>query len=196
MKGFAFFDFDGTLIKKDSFLLFAKTSLGWFKVCKSTLLASPWLVAWKIGLISNGRAKERLFKCLFGGCSVEKFEQYCADFAVILDDNLNQDMIKRAEELQSNGYQIVIASASITLWIKPWAERHNIHTIIGTEVEIDSQQRLTGRFSTPNCYGEEKAARIKAQFGDDIATCPSFAYSDNRSDLPMLNLTTHGVLIK
>ena len=33
--------------------------------------------------------------------------------------------------------------------------------MIGTQVEVDGEGRLTGRFSTPNCLGKEKAMRVR-----------------------------------
>lgn len=79
MDRYAFFDFDGTLINGDSFGLFARFALGNMTFIKALLCFSPWIFAWKFGMVSNGRAKEVLFGNLFKGYSYEKFlKRECA----------------------------------------------------------------------------------------------------------------------
>lgn len=196
MNGIALFDFDGTLIRGDSFLLFARTSLGGWRTCRAIWLASPWLVAWKLGLITGGAAKQRLFGALFGGCPEVRFKRYCHDFVAVLERQVRAPLMEQAVELRADGYQVAIVSASISSWIAPWARRHGIDIVIATEVEVDpATRRLTGRFSTPNCYGAEKVRRIRQTFGD-IGDRHSVAFSDSRSDWPMLQLVKHGTLIK
>lgn len=103
--------------------------------------------------------------------------------------------MKQVVKLRAEGYQIAIVSASISLWIIPWAEKHGIDVVIATEAEIDyKNHQLTGRFSTPNCFGDEKVKRIR-EFFPDIDKLHSVAFSDSRSDIPMLHIATHGILI-
>lgn len=195
MKGIALFDFDGTLVARDSFLLFAHTTLGWVRVLRAVLLSSPWLVGWKLGVIGNGVAKQRLFGSLFGGCPIDRFNGYCHDFAAVLDRYVNSPLLEQVEKYKAEGYRVAIVSASISLWIAPWAEKHGIDTVIATEPEIDAGSgRLTGRFATANCHGAEKVARIRERFSD-FDSYTSVAFSDNRSDFPMLQLATHATFI-
>ena len=57
-------------------------------------------------------------------------------------------------------------------------------TILGTSVET-SGGRLTGRFSTANCYGAEKVRRLLALY-PDRATYRLTAYGDSRGDRELL----------
>jgi len=64
-KTIAFFDFDGTVSRSDSLLLFLKF---YFKKSTFVKLMSrfvPIYAKFKLGLIDNSRAKERLFEMAF-----------------------------------------------------------------------------------------------------------------------------------
>lgn len=65
----AVFDFDGTLIRKDSFLEFIKFAFGERAFLTGFFLNSPYLVAFKLKLYPNWKAKERVFSYFFRGMS-------------------------------------------------------------------------------------------------------------------------------
>jgi phosphoserine phosphatase len=58
-----------------------------------------------------------------------------------------------------------VVSASISDWVKPFFDKDEL-MVIGTEVEYDANECLTGHFLTPNCYGEEKVKRLLAMEPD------------------------------
>ena len=57
--------------------------------------------------------------------------------------------------------------------------------VLGTKVEVDAVGCLTGRFSTPNCYGPEKVHRIEAVWPHREQYDVS-AFGDSRGDKEML----------
>ena len=57
--------------------------------------------------------------------------------------------------------------------------------VLGTKVEVDAAGCLTGRFSTPNCYGPEKVRRIEAVWPHREQYDVS-AFGDSRGDKEML----------
>ena len=61
----AFFDFDGTLTRHDTFIGFAKFSVGRWAFYKAFLKSIPILCLWKLGLKSNSDAKQTLFSHLY-----------------------------------------------------------------------------------------------------------------------------------
>ncbi|WP_315820848.1 HAD family hydrolase [Paraflavitalea speifideaquila] len=77
----AFFDFDGTITTKDTLLEIIKYRHGKAKFYLGFLLHSPYLVAYKAGIISNQTAKEKVLKLFFGRVTVEQFSQCCTSFA-------------------------------------------------------------------------------------------------------------------
>lgn len=186
MKGLALFDFDGTLIEGDSFISFGIHAAGRARFYGRLLLCSPWLAAWKAGLIPGGRAKERLFGSLFAGMPAEDFRRYCRSFMPVIERSLRHDVIKKMQAHRRRGDRLVIVSASPKDWIEPWARTVGVDEIISTGVEV-KDGRLTGRFSTPNCVGDEKVRRVK-ELIPDLADYEVYAYGDSRSDEPMLGL--------
>jgi hypothetical protein len=60
-----FFDFDGTITTKDTLLEFIKFSKGKLNFLSGFLIYSPFLVAYKLGIISNQSAKEKVLATFF-----------------------------------------------------------------------------------------------------------------------------------
>lgn len=196
MRGQALFlsDFDGTLIPCDSFVAVVRAIVPGGRLIRALLAASPWLAAWKTGIISGGRAKERLFGALFGGMPAVEFETACRHVA----GKLPPPQGPAAEDMASamkEGIPTAIVSASLGSWIRPWARRYGIETVIATEAEIGADGRLTGRFATPNCYGDEKVRRLSEHYGDILHHCDITVWTDSRSDTPFLSLATHPHLL-
>ena len=81
-------------------------------------------------------------------------------------------------------------SASIDNWVKPFLPGV---TVLGTQVEV-VDGHLTGRFSTPNCYGQEKVNRILERFPDRHSYHLT-AYGDSRGDKEMLAFADEAHLI-
>lgn len=183
------FDFDGTLIRTDSFIIVAKRLCGIRRFLWGCLRVSPWLTAWKLNMIAGGEAKERLFKALYGGMSAEKFTQGCRSLAGDLAGYGNEGMMKVLRHHQRMGSRVIIVSASVGAWVRPEAEVLGVGEVIATEAEVDGDGRLTGRFSTPNCNGEEKVRRIREYLGDELAGYEAVeAYGDSEGDIAMKSL--------
>lgn len=186
----AFFDFDGTLTKHDSFIAFAKFSVGIAAFLKAFLRTIPWLALWKIGIKTNSEAKEHLFYNLYNGMDYECFKERCNEFNKYIESDLREPVIEELSKHKENGHTTVIVSASIVDWIKPWAQTHNVDSVIGTEPEINDEGRLTGKFKTPNCHGKEKVRRI-LELIPDLTQYESWAYGDSDGDTSMLDIVTH-----
>lgn len=185
----ALFDFDGTLIKGDSFILFGKFAVGQSNFLKALFKSFPVLVGWKLGLRSSSEAKQRLFYNLFNGMPLHEFERKCLDFKAEIESREKPSVMKELKTHIARGDEVAIVSASVADWIRPWAESRGIATVIGTEAE-KKNGLLTGRFSTPNCKGEEKVRRVKESY-PDWGEYEIFAYGDSSGDDAMLALADH-----
>ena len=155
------YDFDGTLTRRDSFLDFIRYTCGSRSLYCGLLLFSPLLILMKLRLYANGRAKERLFTHFFQGMSIRVFDNLCAKYGLSRADLLLDAARKAVNEVASNGYRIFIVSASVDRWVLPFFRDVPNVTVIGTQIEVENGL-VTGRFSTPNCYGAEKVRRIQA----------------------------------
>ncbi|HWJ28723.1 MAG TPA: HAD family hydrolase [Flavisolibacter sp.] len=188
MKSIAFFDFDGTITYSDTLLQFIKFAKGKAGFYTGFLLNSPYLISYKIKLIPNQLAKEKVLQYFFRNMSEEDFSLLCDRFSdQVLPALVRPKAIEEIKKHQQNGTEVVVVSASPENWILKWANA-NLITVISSQLEI-KENRLTGKLSCANCYGEEKVRRIKEKYQlsdyDEI-----FAYGDTSGDLPMLNLAT------
>ncbi len=182
----AFFDFDGTITFKDSLMDFIIYSAGFRKFISGFILLIPALVMYKLKILPNWRAKERVFEQFFSGWSYSEFDKVASDYSNNrLDKIVRESAIKKIDEHRSKGDTVVVVSASIEEWVKPWCLGHGIHFIC-THLEI-SNGSITGKLSGRNCYGEEKVRRIKDEY--DLSKYENiYAYGDSAGDLDMLSI--------
>lgn len=109
---------------------------------------------------------------------------------------LYPQMLQLAWEHQDAGRKVFIATASTQDSAEMVAHVLGFDGAIGSKLEVDAQDRYTGRFDGPMAYREGKAARIREvadELGIDLAA--SYAYSDSESDLPMLRVVGHPVAV-
>ena len=66
------FDFDGTLTRRDTFLVFARFAKGTSRTFFAIMLMLPLLVMMKLRLYPNWRAKQQLFSLLFRGMPIRR----------------------------------------------------------------------------------------------------------------------------
>lgn len=188
------FDFDGTLTTGDTFIAFAFHALTRRHVIASIIAESATLAGWKCGIISNGKAKQRLFKRLFGGMTIEEFNRHCTTFATEIDNMMRPEMIQTLKSAREGADKIYIISASIENWIKPWAKSLGIDDVIATRITVDSEGIVTGGFDGDNCYGAEKVRRLQEtepQRESYILT----SYGDSRGDREILAFADHPHLV-
>jgi len=192
MSRIAFFDFDGTVTTKDTLLEFIRFSKGSIPFAIGFALNSPWLVAYRLKLISNQAAKERILAWFFRNMPLAQFQEICDRFAAeAIPGLLRPKALREISDLQEKGFSIVIVSASPENWIRGWAE--NIRAeLLATRLETlpETDARLTGRILGHNCHGNEKVRRIGEAFNLDAYT-EIYAYGDSSGDKPMLKLAHH-----
>lgn len=183
------FDFDNTLVRGDSFIRFGVYALGKCRFALAVVEASPWLVAWKMGLLSSSAAKEKLFGFMFKGMDFSEFERKGKGFAAEISEMLRSDVKQEMDALRDSGARIIVATASVEEWVRPWAIANGVDFVIGTKAEVDDNGRLTGRFSTANCRGEEKARRIQQYLASESwPQCEIHAWGNMPDDMAMLEM--------
>lgn len=188
------FDFDGTLTSRDTLLLFIRFACGWRAFMWGMLLYAPLLVLMKLRLYHNGKTKEKVLSHFFKGWKVEDFKNTCQRFAGTYRHILRPESVKILRQAQQDGARVLIVSASVDYWVQPFFPDIEV---IGTRLEeqgTKGESRLTGRFLTPNCYGEEKVRRVK-EIIDDSNSYHIIAYGDSRGDREMLAWADEGIYI-
>jgi HAD superfamily hydrolase (TIGR01490 family) len=185
----AFFDFDGTITTKDTLLEFIKYSKGSFRFYLGFAFHAPVLIAYKLNIISNQRAKEIMLTHFFGGMDVDKFNSSAAEFSTaVIPSLIRPKAIGEIQKLKAMNAEVVLVSASPENWLSGWCDMQGIKCI-STRLVVD-QHKITGRIDGKNCHGDEKVNRIRRDF--DLAEYSDvYCYGDTSGDLPMLALGTH-----
>jgi phosphatidylglycerophosphatase C len=180
------FDFDGTITKKDTLFSFTSFAVGRPKFIAGLVYLFFPLLLNRINVLSAKRTKEIFLTYFFKNITIEEFNSKCVEF----DKHVLPSLIKRGaldiiESHQNKGNKIIIISASLENWIKPWASNYNIE-VIATKPLIE-ENRLTGLIDGENINGEEKVKKIIDKF--DLSSFQEIiGYGDSKGDLPMLAL--------
>ena len=187
------FDFDGTLTKKDTFLEFIKFVFGKRAFCIGFFIHSPLLLLMKLGLYPNSKTKQQVFSWYFKGMSYDKFAKLGDKFADVIVKN--EETFNILQKHKSEESEIYVISASIEEWVRPFCFRAGIMNILATQVGVDSQGTLTGKFTTSNCYGKEKVHRL-LEVEPDREEYYLYAYGDSKGDKDIILFADKGAYIK
>lgn len=183
-KVIAAFDFDGTITTRDTLFDFIRFYKGMPRMLAGLFLLAPVLVGFKLGFIKNSRAKEILFTHFFKGEKAERFDEVCAAYSARIDEIVRPKALERiASHLEDND-TVIIVSASIDRWIIPWAKKTGLKEVIGTQIEV-TDGKITGRFRSENCYGQEKVNRLSTAYPDRNSYI-LYAYGDSSGDKELL----------
>lgn len=180
----AAFDFDGTLTQRDTLLPFLRQTLGTSRFVSKFIQESPWLLAYLFGGISNTTAKQRLLRRCLGGMPERTLHEWGELFVrQQLPTLLRPALLRRLKQHQELGHTTVLVTASLTTYTEPWAQQMGFSHTIGSAPEIDSQGYVTGNLRDGNCFGAEKAVRLKRILPPQAVL---HAYGNSRGDAEML----------
>ena len=183
----AYFDFDGTLSTKDTFMPFIIFCLGWLRFMQKSPRLLIILSLYLLRIIDNQEAKQRTLTLSLRGWQRDKIEQKAKAFAYThLNKYLKCPIYAKLEWHREHGHQVVLVSANLAVYLRYFAELHKLDAVIATEVEL-IDEHLSGKLATQNCYGLQKVVRIK----DYLVTnqCGfeySYGYGNSRGDHEML----------
>lgn len=181
----AVFDFDGTITQSDTLLSFIRFSKGNISFLIGFLLFIPLLIGMKISLIPNWKVKQLMFQYFYKGTKIKTFDTWGEQFSKIITANTREKAKAKITELKKEGYIIVVLSASIENWIKPWANENGIDLVIATQIRVVNNI-ITGEFLSKNCYGIEKVNRLLENF-PDRTNYYVIAFGDSRGDRELLS---------
>ena len=180
----AFFDFDGTITTDDSLLKFIRFVVGDRRFLAGLVSLSPMLILYKLKFIPNYKAKQYLLSWYFKGMKKEDFFEVANKYSLEhIDKIVRPKAMKRINWHKKQGHKIVVVSASIDCWLRPWCEKNGLE-VIATKLNL-LENKITGKFLTKNCYGQEKVNRINETYNlkefDYI-----YSYGDSSGDKEML----------
>ena len=174
------YDFDKTIYNGDSsidfFLYSLKRNWSIIKYIPKDVIA---IIKYKTKKISKKEMKEIFFSFLN---EIHDIDIHIENFW-----HKHRRKIKKWYLLQEHSRDIII-TASPDFLIKPMGTYLKVKDVIATKVD-----KTTGKFTSNNCYGEEKVKRLYEKYSKIKV---NEAYSDSLSDIPMLKLATNQYLVK
>ena len=188
MKRIAAFDSDGTITCRDTLIEFLRFTGGSLRLYAVFALYSPLLVLMKLKLYSNHKAKEKIFVHYFKGMPLQQFTNLCRQFFEEKGQLLiNKEAKSQIAVHKEQGDEVVIISASIENWVSHFSNVLKADRLLATQIEIQDG-KLTGRFATKNCYGQEKVNRLLSVY-PERKDYYLIAYGDSRGDKELLEFS-------
>ena len=182
----AVFDFDGTLTRGDTLLPFLHHVLGTRDFALRLPLIALVIVAMALRLVSRDRAKELVLRLCIAGMAREALEDLGRSFAAEkLPARVRARGLERLSWHRSRDHRCVLASASLALYVEPWAFAAGFHDVVSTALDYDASGRATGRLAGGNCRGAEKLRRLEALHGE-LRGRAVYGYGDSADDQPFL----------
>lgn len=185
MKKLYLFDFDGTLTYKDTMFLFLK----FYNPAKYSfqfLKHVPLFILLKLKLASAEAVKKSFISSILKGESKYQIEKKAKLF---FDENypslFRENALDFINNIDRENTESYIVSASLDIWVKPFAEKFNM-TLLATKAEF-KDDIFTGKFIGKNCNKDEKVCRIEAELGDKKYD-KIIAFGDTSGDKAMFKI--------
>jgi HAD superfamily hydrolase (TIGR01490 family) len=188
----AAFDFDGTMIRGDSFVPFLVRAVGPSTFARVAIQSSPSLAqAYRSG--HRDGAKAVLVERLLGGYPAGRLAALGQPYGVQLARRIRPVMSARVAWHRQHGHRLVIVSASLDVYLAPAGRMLGFDQVLATRLEVGAGGLLTGQLWGANVRGVEKAARLRDWLAEDLAGihCELWAYGDGEGDRELLAMADH-----
>jgi HAD superfamily hydrolase (TIGR01490 family) len=195
----AFFDLDKTIIAKSSTLAFTRPMFRAGLLSGATLakagIAQAYYQAFGADHDQLERVKEEL-ATLTKGWSKEEIEAVVTETVdEVVTPLVYAEALAIMAEHRGEGRRVVVISASPEEIVRPLCRHLGIDDVIATRAAVDEEGRYTGELEL-YAYGPGKAGAIRELAeAEGIDLEASYAYSDSITDLPMLDIVGHPVVV-
>lgn len=188
MDKIAFFDIDDTLIDGQTQKLlvtwaFKKGRINLFRLFDLLLFFAKY----KLGLVDNVAGMMSKSYSLVAGWSVEETEALIREaFQKKMKDEIFTKGRELIEKLKMEGCRIILVSNTLQQIVDLLSHELAVEKSLGTVLSREGE-KFSGKIGRL-MYGKEKVRYIKEFLGADFDFSACSAYSDNKSDLPLLEL--------
>ncbi len=198
----AIFDFDGTLIEKDTLPCLARE---WTRQRRSrgryiavVLATVPILFMYIIRVISRETMKGLVFKRfnrIFTNLTRQEIEEFFRQAYPYLKQVFNQEVIEQIKLAQQQGYHCVLLSGSYIELLQIVSKDLGINTVMGAKLaykgDVYNHQGVT-----PFVDGKSKRQLLQDGFaGEDIQWEASRAFGDSYTDILIMEMVGEKVAV-
>lgn len=185
-RGVVFFDMDGTITYRDTFLEFIKFYRGLPTFILGMVILSPFTILYFLHIFPSHKLKEFMFCFFFKNESTIRVIQKGIEFSEInMPSICRHSALKLIKWHQLRNDKIFIITASSNVWLQHWCDIHNLE-IIGTVFETKNGF-FTGKIKGENCKGLQKKQEVLNILKCN-QPCISFGYGNEKTDRYFLNL--------
>ena len=196
---YAFFDVDDTLIAVKSMLSFQDF---WYERFSDPVARDKYSADIRQHMHDNAswEVLNRLYYQHFAGRKVSDVERCGEEWFALMEESIPELFhsvpLQELRRHQEEGREVVFVSGSFPELLRPVARVVNVDHILSTSMEV-SNGFFTGRIVPPQTIGQGKADAITAfltAVGGVAEDC--YAYGDDISDLPMLQLVGNPTVVR
>jgi len=194
MKSLAVFDFDGTLIRRDSLWPFLVGVAG-FRKCVFAFFstAAAYIFCRSTGEDPRSYIKSKLLEKTLEGIgegSIAKTLPYLVSWCV-----WKKEVVDLLMKHHDKGHFVLIATGSLDIYIHELIKNLPVDAVLCTKMEsVDGV--LTGKMAGGNCVRIHKAELVKRFIEENGPFEETWSYGNAPHDLPMMALTDHSTIIK
>lgn len=200
----AIFDFDGTLLDKDTLPYLLKQwkiqGLSKGKYIKAYTSLIFLYIKYKSG-ISSKFTKEEMkliamnrFNRIFKGMKREEIEEFFYKSTINIKDFLYQPVVSEIQLLKNKGYHTVLLSGSYSFLLECIGNEVGLDTVIGTKMNYHNNEYQENQ-NLEIISGKLKPLKLKEVF-HSIDWNSSLAFADSYSDIYILELVGQPVAVK
>ena len=195
----AFFDLDKTVIARASMVAFGRPFYRHGLISRRLLMRGLWgqLVYLYLGADEArlSRMRESVLALTKGWHQVQVRRIVREALTDVVTPIIYAEALELIEQHRAAGRRIFIVSASPEEIVEPLADHLDVDEAIASRARVDDEGAYTGEMEF-YAYGENKAVAMREvaeREGIDLAG--SWAYSDSATDLPMLEVVGHPVVV-
>lgn len=200
----AIFDFDGTLYSKETFQLLMdhlkQHPIHGQKYKTFFRQILPLYIGYKMKIVPEAKMKERSMQYYANALHTltrTEIEQYFAEMKENMQQDLNEEVVAKVREHQSEGMHVMLVSGAYTPMLHAVTDGIEFDTIIGTDIPFTADGMFDKGSTIYHIQGKRKTEQIMEMLkGHEIDWKRSFAYGDSYSDLPVLELVGNPVAVR
>lgn len=114
-------------------------------------------------------------------------------FETILQPAVIRPVVETMKRHISRGDEVWIVSGGYDVYIKYFVRHYGLKGYFASEIAFDAKGICLGRMNGKDCMGATKVSILWRYFSNDLSD--TIAYSDSRSDLPLLSAVSSGFVI-